>query len=587
MSFNKYYQDELTFLRDLGREFAEANPKLAPFLAEPGADPDVERLLEGFAFLAGRLRQKLDDELPELTHGLMALLWPHYLRPTPSMAVLQFEPVVNAISERKVIPAGVEVDATPVDGTACRFRTCYDVPIYPMTLESAQVGQTGAGSRLSLTFALHGSGAFERMGLDTLRLYLHGDPYLTASLYLWMCRHLERVTVTPGKGGNGGGDGGFTLGPERVTPGGLGEDEGLLPYPPAAFLGYRVLQEYFTLPEKFLFVDIAGLEPAAGFGLEDRLTLTFAFDRPFEEQVRPAAENFRLFCTPVANLFEHDADPIRVDHRKTEYRLRPAGSNATHFDIYSVDRVEGWEQGTGARRRYRPFESFDHVGRGRGDGFFRIRRHPSVVGRGLETYLAFGTGTGGEMPREAETVSVTLTCTNRALPERLAAGDVATATGSSPEYAAFRNLTAPTPALPPPMDESLYWRLISNMAVRYVSLGDVAALRTVLGTYDFRAHYDRQAQRQSRLRLEGIEQSESRPAERVFKGLPVRGWRTRLKMRESQFNGEGDLFLFASVLNEFLAVHADINSFHELEVAGLETGEVYRWPPQSGPHRLV
>ena len=92
--FNKYYQDELQFLRELGEEFAKANPSAAHYLSTTSRDPDVERMLEGFAFLSARVRQKLEDEFPELAHSLMRLLWPHYLRPVPSMAILEFQPVL-------------------------------------------------------------------------------------------------------------------------------------------------------------------------------------------------------------------------------------------------------------------------------------------------------------------------------------------------------------------------------------------------------------------------------------------------------------------------------------------------------------
>jgi type VI secretion system protein ImpG len=583
--FNKYYQDELAVLRDLGREFALANPKLAPFLAESGTDPDVERLLEGVAFLTGRLREKLDDELPELTHGLIALLWPHYLRPLPAMSVLKFEPVVNAISGRRVVDRGTEVDSVPVDGTRCRFFTCYDVPVFPVVLARAAYRETGSGGRLTLTFALDGGAAFESLGLDALRLHLFGDPFETTTLYLWLCRHLAGVRVVAGEDPDA--KGGFAVAPDEVTPAGLSDDEGLLPYPPHALPGFRLIQEYFALPEKFLFVDVGGLKPTAAFGVGDRFCITFTFDRPLPTQVRPTADHFRLYCTPVVNLFAHDADPIRLDQRKVAYRLRPAATDATHFEIYTVDRVEGWEQGTGERHVYRAFESFNHVGRGRGEGHFRLRRTPTVVGRGLETYITFGTGEGAELARGTETISVGMTCTNRNLPERLRAGDISVATGSSPEYVRFSNLSVPTPSLPPPMDEGLHWRLISHMSLHYVSLSSVEALRSVISTYDFRAHQDRRAERQGRARLEGIVEAKVEPAEHMWRGFPVRGWRTRLAVKESQFSGEGDLFLFAGVLDRFLAAHADVNSFHQLEVVGTETGETYRWPPMSGPARLV
>ena len=194
MSFNKYFQDELSYLRDLGKEFSNANPQLAPFLAERGSDPDVERLLEGFAFLTGRLSQKLNDQMPELTHGMIELMWPHYLRPIPSMSVVEFKAVANALSESRVIKRGAELNSVPVEGTACRFRSCYDVEIAPMSVTKAEVKQDAKGSVLTLSFALQGGGSFSQLNLKKIRLFLNGEPFITQTLYLWMRRYLDKVT---------------------------------------------------------------------------------------------------------------------------------------------------------------------------------------------------------------------------------------------------------------------------------------------------------------------------------------------------------------------------------------------------------
>ncbi|MFQ5773101.1 MAG: type VI secretion system baseplate subunit TssF [Kiloniellaceae bacterium] len=588
MSFNKYFQDELAYLRELGREFSDANPKLAPFLADSGNDPDVERLLEGFAFLAGRIRQKLEDELPELTHSLITLLWPHFLRPVPSMSILEFQPIPSAMSGTAVIKKGVEVDSVPVEDTACRFRTCYDVDLHPLSLVKADLQRTAAASVLRLGFALEPGASLDRLGLKSLRLYLHGDPSLSKSLYLWLSRHLEKVTVSAG--GGPGDENAFTLPPDLVRPVGFAEDEGLLPYPPNAFVAYRLLQEYFNLPEKFLFLDIEGLRPLARFKMADRFELAFEFSRPLEDQVRPKKDTFRLYCTPIVNLFVRDADPIRVDQTKAEYRVRPSGKEPSHYETYSIDQVEGWVQGTGKRRVYKAFESFEHVreaGTPAGGIFYRSRVYPAVVGRSLETYVSFVTAGDSRTMPPTETISIQLTCTNRNLAEKLRAGEIATPTGTSPEFARFRNVIPARPSVIPPLDSGLHWQLISNMSLNYVSLVRIEALRTVLSAYDFRAKYDRKAERESRLRLEGLVGVHTEPVDLLRAGLPVRGLRTHMEMRESNFAGEGDMYLFASVLNEFLSLFASINSFHQLIVTGVEHGEVYRWPAKSGQQLLL
>lgn len=587
MSFNEYYQDELVFLREMGSEFARAYPRLAPFLAGDGNDPDVERLLEGFAFLTGRMRQKLDDELPELTHSLISLLWPHFLRPVPSMSILQFQPIPYVITEKRRIDRGVEIDSVPVEGTPCRFRTCFDVDVYPLDLDHVEIQRTGASSTLTLGFELNSGITVEDLQLDTLRLYLHGETIVSQSLYLWFHQYLDEITVRPAETSRHGQ--GFTLPSGAVRPVGFDETEGLLPYPPNAFAGYRLLQEYFTLPQKFLFVDITGLEPLRQLEISDRFELVCKFSQPLEEHVRLTANNILLHCTPIVNLFARDADPIRLEHDKVQYHIRPAAQEPAHFEIYSVDQVVGWMQGSGERRTYQPFLSFDH-GVTEDDQrtvYYRTRLVPAVIGRGADTYVAFvSPGDERAMP-PTETISVELTCTNRHLPEKLRIGDIATPTGSSPEFVRFRNITNVTTSMLPPLDKGLHWQLISNMSLNYISLVSIDALRLILTTYNFQAYYDRQAARAHELRMEGLDTIGFKPIDWLFKGAPIRGLRIDVDMIESKFAGEGDMYLLASVINEFFSLYATINSFHQLVVRNVERGETYQWPARIGQQPLL
>lgn len=587
MSFNKYFQEELLYLREMGEEFARAYPKLAPFLSRKGNDPDVERIIEGFAFIAGRIRQKLDDELPELTHTLISLLWPHFLRPVPAMSILQFAPVPNAISEKQVIARGVEVDSVPVDGTPCRFHTCYDVELYPFSLEDIEVQTTGSGSTLKVNFRLGAGATMDKMKLDRLRLFLHGEPSVCHSLYLWFFEYLTRVTVR--------GDG-----PEKNAPRveldksniervGFGDDQALIPYPANAFSGYRLLQEYFCLPQKYLFLDVKGLDKAARLPVRERFSITFEFARPFESHVRLNKSNLQLYCAPIINLFQKDASPIRLKNEKVEYRVMPSGSDAAHFDIFSIDSVTGWVQGTGERKAYRPFISFDHRAQHeeQKDAFFRTRLNPSVIGNDAETYASFITVSERPQLPSAETISIDMTCTNRQLPEKLRIGDVRVATGNSPEFALFQNILPCTKSIPPPLEGDMQWMLISNMALNYTSLTNVDALKVILSAYNFPAFYDKQAARVNELRMEGLESIHVAPMTLMFNGLPARGLRTRLGMKSSKFSNTGDMYLFAAVLNEFFALYASINSFNQLTVKDVERGEEFQWQPRIGQQPVI
>ncbi|MFT6895909.1 MAG: type VI secretion system protein ImpG [Paraglaciecola sp.] len=584
MSFNKYFQDELSYLRDLGKEFSDANPQLAPFLAERGSDPDVERLLEGFAFLTGRISQKLNDQVPELTHGMIELMWPHYLRPIPSMSVVEFFPVANALTEKRVIKRGAELDSVPVEGTPCRFRSCYDLDIMPMTVSKAEIKQDTKGSTLVLSFALQNGVTFASLNPRKIRLFLNGAPLITQTLYLWMLRYLSKVTFrsknseTLSKG--------LVAPKNSVLPVGFGQDESLFDYSDNVFPGYRLLQDYFVLQDKFLFLDLVNLAPLAGAGSE--FQIEFAFERPLEDYVRINKDNFRLHCTPVSNLFKRDADPVRLDRMSMDYRVRPSGRNSTHFDIFSIDQVESRKQGMLDQRIYTPIASFEHEeGIKNVVGHYSKRLKPAAVGKGFETYISFGGQKGLDDKLHKEIVSLELTCTNRQLPEKLKTGDIRVPTGSTPEFVTFSNITPPSSTVYPSLDEGLQWQLISNMSLNYSTLTNPTMLRTVIAAYDFRALTDRQAERQLQLKLLGIRDIEVKTGDRLIKGHPIRGMSIHMTLKESNYTSEGDMYLFASVLNEFFSLYASINSYHQLTVLGEDKGETYQWPLKMGLQSIL
>jgi type VI secretion system protein ImpG len=581
--FNRYYQDELLYLRELGEEYARAHPVAAHMLAGPGADPDVERLLEGFAFLSARIRQKLDDELPEVTHGLMALLAPHYLRPVPSSTIVEFQPILAALRQSRTVARGIEIQSVPVEGTPCRFRTTSEVVLSPLSLEEVRMESAPGRSSLVLEFRLWNQVRPENLDLRRLRLHLHGDPGLTYPLY-----HELRTRVAEAWAARLPADAAGPRLPLRLEPAGFAEEEALLEYPARSFSGYRLLQEYFALPQKYLFLDVTGLERLAEITPGDRFRVVIDFDHALPAALRPGREEVRLYCTPVVNLFPHEADPFHIDRTRSEYRLRPSGKDPFHYEIYSVDGVTASVPGDPVDHEIPDFYSFVHPPAEAGRVVhYSVRPRASVVDGRTDTYLAFVDAPGAPAILDAETVNVRLTCTNRRLPEGLRAGDIQVPTDSSPEFVRFRNLSVPFPSLPAPLDGDLHWRLLSHLALNYLSITRIEALRGVLSLYNFQTLRDAQAARANTRRLQGITAITSEPEDLLVKGSLVRGTAIRLEMQEDHFAGAGDLYLFASVLNEFFALHAGLNTFTRLTVRETTRGEVYQWPPRSGRRFLI
>ncbi|NVZ50486.1 type VI secretion system baseplate subunit TssF [Pseudomonas sp. B6002] len=595
MSFNRFYQSELSALRQLGRRFSERNPALAPFLAEAGQDPDVERLLEGFAFLTGRLRQKLADELPELTHSMMHLLWPNYMRPLPSFSILQFAPLQHA-STPVLVERDTSVESVAINGERCRFRTCYATQVLPLQLSDLEYRAMEGRALLNLRLEMSAEGNFSEWTFSQLRLHLAGDRYVGQGLYLSLLRYLEGIEVLlfdqEGRPVNGP-DGqlpSLRLGASQVQPAGFDDDQALIPYPMNTFKGYRHLQEYFAFPEKYLFVDVCGLDvlqtlPSTVLKQARHMELRFELRTREHEPSPPNLDNVKLYCTPIVNLFKHDAVPIRLDGKRDEYLLVPAEFERGNAAVFSIDSVTGWCPGGLGHRTYVPFETFEHDGDGGANSkapSYSIRQRSSVQHGGLDTWLSFGAG----LAQDQETLSVELTCTNNNLPRQLQVGDINQPCEETPEFLSFRNICVPTPSFSPPLDQDFLWKLISNLSLNYLSLTDISALKVTLENYDIPRYHDRQAQVISQRRLGALRSIRHETVDRLYRGLPVRGLRIDLSIDPQGFTGQGDLFVFASALNEFFALYSSLNSYHEMRVISTQ-GDVYLWPPRKGQQPLL
>ena len=585
--FNKYYQEELTFLREMGREFAEAYPAAAHMLAGPGADPDVERLLEGTAFLTGRIRQKLDDEFPEITHSLMNLLFPNYLRPVPAMTMVQFEPVLESLRGRTTIPKGAEIDSTPVEGVNCRFRTSSDVVLYPIKLTDAFLDLSNEGpGRLILKLSLPVGLTPKQIELTDLRLYLRGENREGYFLYHLLCRGVRAWSVSAE--GEGKQTRRIDLPVSSIEAAGFEDKEALLPYPPSAFQGYRLLQEYFSLPEKFLTIDLKGLSAATDLPESSEFEIAFELDARPDNPPRITPENILLFCSPAVNLFSRQAEPIRVDREKHEYTVRPSGTSPRGYQVYSLDKVAGFEAGTAKMKEYKPFFSFQTGGDSSGRTCYyhtRLRQH--AVGDGYETTICFVDLSQQQVIPPTEVISLDLTCTNGALPEKLRVGDLKLPTSEAAGFARFKNVGRITRFAPPPLGKNMLWRLISHWSLNYMSMTRIESLRNILALYNFHAFFDRRAAQENELCMQGLVRTKSSPEERFYKGRPIRGLSLELEIQESNFAGDGEIYLLGRVLREFFALYATINSFVRLSIQGIEKRETFSWPARIGRQNLL
>ncbi len=579
--FSKHYQSELTYLRGMGRAFALANPAVAGLLADRGGDPDVERLLEGFAFLAARIRERLDDCVPEVAHDLAEVLLPHALRPLPAASIVEFTPVPGVLRGRGKVPSGSEIASAPLDGTRCVFRTTADLDLVPLSIQDVALDQA-LGAAPAIRIQLQAAQAvlpavFHR---DPIRFFVHGDLPVASTLLLWIARHLRGAEVRLPASRRS-----VELPPGAVRAIGFDPELPLLPWPRFAPPGYRALQEYFTLPQKFLFFEIRELAAAAAG--EERFEIVLRFERPPDLPARIGRETLRLNCAPVVNLFAVAAEPIAARALGEEHLLRAAGVLPEHMEVFSIDSATSLAEGSARPARLEPFAAFGHGALGRDAAYYRVRRRSSVVDDGIDTFVALGRPLDAGAGPAAQTLSLDLTCTNRSLPARLRIGDVSQPTPASPTVARFKNVVAVTRPVRPPLGSELHWRLLAHLAAARATLADAEVLRSTLALYNLQARTDEQTGRANQLRVDGVREVRHAPARRLLGGTPVRGTRIALDLDEASFAGAGDAFLFACAVDELLAARTGLNAFCEVSARLLPSQREYAWPARAGGRPLV
>jgi len=624
-----YYERELIAIRQLAQDFARQYPAAAGRLmleANRSTDPHVERLIESFALLAGRVHHKLDDEFPELTDGLLNVLYPHYLAPVPSCMVVQFvaDPARTPLLDGFAIPRHTEVVTAPINDLRCRYRTAYPVTLWPLAVTDARLqGPPWQGLRLPPGFRMpDGTAAvlrihiecqagakFADLSLDALRFHLLGENHIVAELYELLLNHSAQVTLVP------------TDQPavprldltaaQALAPVGFESEDDLFPYPPQSFPGYRLLTEFFAFPAKFWFVDLLGLGRAcrAGFGKRADVLICLKRTSPNLEKAVEAG-TFRLGCAPAVNLFEQTAEPIPVTQARFEYRVVPQTDQPLGMEVYSVDEVAGVDPESGPEPvRYRPFFDITHPGGREREAYWYASRRPFTkpndigtdkdTDHGTEVYLNLVDRGWDPLMPATTTLVVRTTCTNRDLASALQrVGDqLALELKLAAPVAVVRCVRTPTlPLRPPRRRRGSYWRLLSHLSLNHLSLTDPEegrlALQEILRLYDFSdPESGHQRAEVHALLVEGLVGiSSRRVVGRVGEAAAAgfcRGVEVTVELDEEKYVGTG-AFLFAGVLERFLALYATVNSFTQL-VAKTKQGEriIKRWPPRAGDKPLL
>jgi len=605
-----YYERELSFLRQMGAEFAAKYPKVASRLVlEPDKceDPHVERMLEAFSFLAARVHLKIDDEFPEITESLLSILYPHYLRPIPSMSIAEFQVDYEQVSPEDGlrVERGAVLRSRPVQGVPCKFRTCYDLTFWPVEVAEAEwktpdrlqpaIRATDAVAAVRLLLKCPGDVPFSQLALNSLRFYLNGESNLVHNLYELLSNNCVQILARDPNQKNRAP---IYLPSNSLRPVGFGDDEAVIPYPRRSFAGYGLLQEYFCFPQKFFFVDIANLDRvcAAGFGSSVELILLISpFERTDRRQMMElgvSAGTFRLGCVPIVNLFQQTAEPILLSHSHYEYPVIPDINHRHAMEVFEILEVVNSNPDTREVLTLEPFYSYRHGnGQNKPKAFWHAARRPSGFrnDEGTEVFLSLVDLSSRPIRPDVDTLTIRTICSNRDLPSRLPFGNPAGDFEVEASVGVKRivALMKPTDTLRPPQSSGALWRLVSQLSLNYLSLVENGreALQEILRLYNFTGSTYSEKQ------IQGITALASkRHFARVVSADGVafaRGTQVEIEFDEEQFAGSG-VYLLAAVMETFLGLYVSMNSFSQLRFRTRQRKEIVRqWPPRAGRKILI
>jgi type VI secretion system protein ImpG len=619
----KYYDTELRHLRELGGEFARDFPKIAGRLGLDSfecADPYVERLLEGFAFLAARVQLKMDAEFPQLVQNLLEIVYPHFLAPMPSMAIVQFEPDLTegALAEGYDVPRGTVLRGKLVKGeqTACEYRTAHNVQLWPLEVIRvdyfsrdtasiqlpASVRDTAAGLRIRLRIAP--GHRFGSLAIENLPFFIQGREELPVTLCEQCLAHSQALLINPVDEQETWHE---LLDKSNIQPMGYEASEALLPYELPSFHGYRLLSEYFAFRERFLFVKLTNIGNALRRCTGSEVDLILLFNRA-EAGITHAIDksNIALYSTPAVNLFPKRTDPVHLDNRKSEHLIVPDRTRPLDLEIYGVSRVIGLGSGAEQHHEFYPFYSLTDQTAEENRSYYAIRRTPRLVSRkhqkfgtrtsylGSDMYVSLVDRDNAPYSSDLQLLAVETMCTNRDLALQMPVG-----VGSSDfslevnaPVNSTRCITGPTSPRPSLAHApgTMIWKLLSHLGLNYLSITgegpnhDAGTLREMLSLY---ADYtDPRVQKQ----IAGVQTISTEP---IIRQLSTSGPLTfgrdleiTVTLDDNSFEGVG-VFVLGAVLEQFFAKYVSINSFTETVLRTVGRQEVMRWPTRIGRRHVL
>ena len=563
-----YFHKEMAYLREMRELFIEKFPKVAPFLNTDSKDPDVERIIENLAILTSKIHQELDENIPLIAESLVNIVSPNYTNPIPSVCIQEFSLKSDGKKNYAIIPKGSVVVSRPINDVKCKFKTAYDVFLYPLKINKTYLDNNKSDYILKLELSITKDEiSLSDIDLNRINLYLGNDVYMSSTLVMWMKTYLKKIIIFCSDSGET-----FSIPTSSLEV--LGLDDKLLDYEDFGFEAFALLQELFFMPYKFNFISIKNLDILKSSGSRN-FTIEFVFDRSLPNGYFPRVENFSLTSTPAINLFDMSAEPILNNNNKNGYRIFLDRAKIDAYDIVQVTKVVAHSSDTGRRvlKNYKSFERFNFFNGENIDDFYSLG---DKLDGNLNPYKEISFFSSSQ---KDQTVTVETLCCNGNLPSKLKISEI-NEFPTRPEINT-RNITVPTSMQKVAIDGNLLWRLVSILSFSYQTILEKKSFLAVLDAFSFGDSLV------SKILVSSLQDIKTKSIYRIDGRMTKKGTLCIFYMDESKFYSIGEVYIAGLVLSKFLASFASINSFCELKVKCTQSKITIDYPLHSGNKALL
>ncbi len=569
----EYFEAEMRLLHEAAQSFAKAFPEQAGLLnlqTLRDRDPSVERLLEGFAYLTAQIKRRIDDELPEISAQLLSQFWPQFLRPYPSATILQFVAKKSYLQQSYLLPAKTLLKTPPLgkEQISAQFSTVFPVKIHPLQLTSVRV-EKSKQSIIHLHFQCDNNVTVNQLDLSELTLYLHAELNAICNLYydLTKCVTETIISIPDSK-----------IQYKNIVSirhCNLRPQDTLLPNSTHGYAGYSLLLDYFCFREKYFFIAVIGLDKihwpptTRQFILQLHcLQLNLSTQQPISEK------HILLNCVPAINLYQTIAEPIHIQHDRSEYPLLTNISHAKGTQLFSVDSIIGCEIKSGKQYHYEPYTDFNYS---QNKARIYAVKYQDIGAEFLQPYLQLG----NVSESKAEILSSQITVCNGHYPRLyLHENTELHLVNANASMSAF-NMTRPTAIIYPPQRNHWQWLLVSNLSLNYHTLADIGAFQKLLNLYNWSLLPE------NNRRILAMKQIAITPIKKMIKGIMVQGTLLSLTVDETVFMSIAEMFMFGQVIHSFLSSYAQINSYVQLKIICIPSQQELFWDEMMGINHLI